>query len=354
MHANGSRWPRIRSGRLLASTLLFLTVVSPSRLALARDDTISDYRRTPPVRYPGGVESFRDVTYAEISGFRPLTLDLYVPPRGSVPKPLIVFVHGGAWLHLTARDGGSFHDFPAVLALLAGRGYVVASVNYRNSGEAAFPGAVQDVERSILWLRSRAGTYGLDPSRVVLWGSSAGGQIATLIGTGCDAPNIALSATPASRSDKSACVQGVIDWYGLVDLASNPTDLGSPVNPKAVAYVNAYLGCALERCPVGWVRSTNPIAYIDPGDPPFLIEHGTADTTVSPKQSQRLYDALRAAGVPAELVLLPGVAHGFAKPSGGTNDAVNRTALAKVIAYLDRYFPALGHPSGQRSGGRRR
>jgi acetyl esterase/lipase len=336
-----SLWQRRGTSRTVKVALLLSALCLPVAVA-GKDDQPSRYLPTPPVAYPQGVKSFRDVTYAELSGFRPLTLDLYVPPRGAVPKPLIVFVHGGAWLHLTSRDGGGFHDFPATLAALAARGYVIASVNYRNSGEAPFPGAVQDVERAIHWLRGHAARYGLDPARVVLWGSSAGGQIATVIGTGCDAPAIALPASDPANAGTSSCVQGVIDWYGLIDLAANQADLGPPVNAKAVAYMNAYLGCDMARCPAGWVRSTNPISYIDPSDPPFLIAHGTADTTVSPKQSQRLYDALRASGVPAELVLVPGVAHGFAKPGGGSDEAANRAALAKVLAYLGRYFPS--HP----------
>jgi acetyl esterase/lipase len=309
--------------------------------AADHDDATSHYLPTPPVLYPQGVTSRRDVTYAELSGFRPLTLDLYLPKPGGAPKPLVVFVHGGAWLHLTARDGGTFRDFPAILASLAARGYVVASVNYRNSGEAPFPGAVQDVGMAIQWLRRHSGDYGIDPARVVAWGSSAGGNIATLIGTGCAAPNLAPPPGAAKEgAPPSTCVQGVIDWYGLIDLARNPDDLGPPVNPKATRYVNAYLGCEMAKCPAGWVRSTNPISYIDAKDPPFLIQHGTADTTVSIKQAERLHAALRAAGVPAELVTYPGVAHGFAAPGGGADDAVNEQALAKVVEFLGRLFPS--------------
>ena len=326
---------------LLTLIVAILASASCPSLAADHDDATSKYLPTPPVLYPAGVTSDRDVTYAELSGFRPLTLDLYLPKPGGPPKPLLVFIHGGAWLHLTARDGGTFRDFPAVLASVAARGYVVASVNYRNSGEAHFPGAVQDVAMAIQWLRGHAAQYGIDPARVVAWGSSAGGNIATLIGTGCDAPNLAPPAASGSHGPQpSACVQGVIDWYGLIDLQRNPDDLGPPVNPKATRYVNAYLGCEMAKCPDGWVRSTDPITYIDPKDPPFLIQHGTADKTVSPKQAQRLYDALRAAGVKAELVTYPGVSHGFAAPAGGPDDAVNAQALAKVFEFLGSLFPA--------------
>jgi acetyl esterase/lipase len=129
----------------------------------------------------------------------------------------------------------------------------------------------------------------------------------------------------------------VIDWYGLIDLESDGTDLGKSDVPD---YVKTYLGCELTQCPVGWARSASPFPYIDAKDPPFLIQHGAADVTVSPTQSKRFYTALRAAGVPAELVIYPGVAHGFAKvPGGGPDDAVNKQALEKVFEYLGRYFP---------------
>jgi acetyl esterase/lipase len=307
----------------------------------ARDDEESQYAPTPPVLYPGGVKSLRDVTYAEISGFRPLTLDLYLPPQGGVPKPTVVFVHGGAWRHRTARDGGTFRDFPAVLAAVAARGYVVASVNYRLLGEASFPAAVQDVAMSIRWLRANAGKYGIDPARFVAWGSSAGGQIAALIGTACDAPLLEPArsddAPAAPNQPGSACVQGVIDWYGLIDLASNGADLGQG-GPAGRKRESAYLGCEIAKCPAGLVRSATALSYIDARDPPFLIQHGTADTSVSPKQSQRLHEALRAAGVDSQLILYPGVDHGFAKPEGRPDDAVNRQALEHVYSFLSRHF----------------
>ena len=315
----------------------------------ANDDAASRYAPTPPVLYPGGVKSFRDVTYAELSGFRPLTLDLYLPPEDGKAKPAVVFVHGGAWRHRTARDGGTFRDFPAVLASVAARGYVVASVNYRLIGEARFPAAVQDVAMSIRWLRAHADKYHIDTKRFVLWGSSAGGQIATLIGTACDAPILEPAAASGDKpvvaaKPGSACVQGVIDWYGIVDLASSAADFGKS-GPEAQRRESAYLGCEATQCPSDLVRSSSALSYIDARDPPFLIQHGTADTSVSPKQAQKLHDALRAAGVDSKLVLYPGVEHGFAKvPDGGPDDAVNRRALQDVFDFLTRHFDP-GTPS---------
>jgi acetyl esterase/lipase len=333
---------------LLATSILAALTLSLASQAQDKDDVGSRYTPTPAVLYPGGVQSLRDITFAELPGFRPLTLDLYLPPGGSAPsaskslRPAVVFIHGGAFRHRSARDGGTFRDFPAVLAAVAARGYVVASVNYRLVGEARFPGPIQDVEMAIRWLRMHATDYGVDTTRFVAWGSSAGGEIATVIGTGCGVK--ALEPPVPSKTNgplPSICVQGVIDWYGLIDLESNPADLGKTDVPGIHALEDAYLGCKVPKCPPGLARSASPLAYIDSNDPPFLIQHGGADVTVSPKQSQRLYAALHAAGVPAELVMYPNVAHGFAKvPEGGPDDTVNSQALDKVFEFLRHYFPA--------------
>jgi len=348
---------RLRVAFWAAITFLAVPLLPALSAAQDKDDVGSHYAPTPAVLYPGGVQSLRDVTFAELSGFRPLTLDLYLPPGGNGPpgpgpkalKPAVIFIHGGAFRHRTARDGGTFRDFPAVLAAVAARGYVVASVNYRFVGEARFPGPVQDVEMAIRWLRIHATDYGVDPARFVAWGSSAGGQIATLIGTGCGIK--ALEPPVPSKTNgplPSVCVQGVIDWYGLIDLESNPAELGKAGLPGIHAAEDAYLGCEAARCPPGLARSASPLAYIASSDPPFLIQHGAADVTVSPKQSQRLYAALHAAGVPAELVVYPNVAHGFAKaPEGGPDDAINQQALDKVFEFLGHYFPAAPREGSQ-------
>src|SRR4051812_38198873 len=94
--------------------LLLLLLLLPT--AEAQHD---DYAPTPPVSYPGGVQSARDVVFAQPLGFRPLTLDLYLPPGGPAKRPVVVFVHGGAWRSKTSRDGGAFPDFPSVLASVA-------------------------------------------------------------------------------------------------------------------------------------------------------------------------------------------------------------------------------------------
>src|SRR2546421_1648971 len=196
------------------------------------------------VAFPAGVVGLPDLVYSTIAGFRPLRLDLYLPPAGrsAAPRPFVVYVHGGGWLNGHTRQSGAFQNWPNVLASLAARGYVVASVEYRLSGEARFPAAVQDLRAAIRWLRSQASTYGIDRNRGLLWGASAGGQLAALAATSCGVaalePPVAAppTAEPGGATGSRAaatplpggadCVQRAVTRYGIFDFEPRPPQPG--------------------------------------------------------------------------------------------------------------------------------
>jgi len=280
--------------------------------------------------FPDGVAAQFDVTYQTLQGFRPLTLDLYQPrPRG-YPLPLLVFVHGGT----DTRHAAAIEDFPSALADLAAQGYVIASVNYRLSGEARFPAALQDVKSAIRWLRARSNEYNIDTTRVAVWGVSGGAHLAALAGVACGVPLFA----PAGEASNTPpdCVQAVISWSGAMDL-------------KTLADVEL-LGCPPASCPPGLARIASPLSYISVTSPPFLIVHGGADARIPPDQAQKFHDALRAKNVPAELVIIPGVGHALDR-NGAADAEVDRQALEKVAAFLSRTFPP--GPIGQKVAGPR-
>ena len=217
--------------------------------------------------YPDGVQARGDATYAVLPGYRPLTLDLYMPsattraPAGGFP--LIVFVHGGAWMGGHARHAGAIDGFPRYLAGLAARGHVVASVNYRLSGEARFPAALLDLKLAVRWLRGRSEELRIDEDNVVLWGTSAGGQLAGLAGLACDAPGFDLSATMAQAraealADETDCVQGVAVWYAPSDfMISRNSATGASLNsPDA-----RYLGCAPATCDIESLEAASSGAF---------------------------------------------------------------------------------------------
>lgn len=238
---------------------------------------------------------------------RPLRLDLYTP-AGTPPFPTIVWVHGGGW------QSGDKSLAPGHAARRQReRGYAVASIEYRLSGEAVFPAQIHDCKAAVRWLRANAGSYGLDTGRFAAWGSSAGGHLVALLGTSA---GVASLEDPAQgHASESSVVQAVVDWYGPTQFLLQPAGHHAADSPES-----RLLGCDIDTCPerVEWA---SPLTYVDPGDPPFLIQHGTRDGTVDPGQSALLEAALRAAGVPVRLVWLEAAGHGgpeFSTPANLT------------------------------------
>ena len=150
------------SNGLARYSILFAS--APMFAQVAVSDRVVNADRYPEARvnFPGGVVGLPKLTFYSPAG-RAVWLDLYLPPRGTnAASPFIVYMHGGGWSGGTARTTGTFEDWPSVLASLAAKGYVVASVDYRLSGEAKFPAAVQDIKAAIRWLRTNAATYRVD------------------------------------------------------------------------------------------------------------------------------------------------------------------------------------------------
>lgn len=284
------------------------------------------------VVFPGGVTGLPDLTYSTVSGFRPLTLDLYLrASRVSGAAPVIIYVHGGGWTSGHTRHSGAFENWPGVLASLAGKGYVVASLNYRLSSEAPSPAAEQDVKSAVRWLRGNAGRFGIDKRRIGIWGGSAGGQLAALAGTTC---GVSALEPPAAADPKapveSDCVQAVVTWYGVFDF----TPLTKNVAPPPP--VARYLGCDAGACADDKVALASAIRYIDRNDPPFLLIHGALDKTVAVSQSEKFHAALQAHGVKSQLIVLPDVDHSFV---GSTPQLTREASLRALRATVD-FFDA--------------
>ena len=235
----------------------------------------------------------RDLVFAERRGFRPLTLDLHLP--AALPAPVVVFVHGGGWRLGSRRAFTPGLTDAQSFGLITAAGFAVAAIDYRLSGEALFPAPVDDVVAALAWVRESGAAHGLDPSRVVLWGESAGAHLASL----------------AAFADPDG-VRGVIDWYGPADL----TTLGRQLDPehpdaqdddpesREAGLIGGAVSARLEQA-----RAASPALQVPAGAPPFLVAHGTADTAVPFAQSEAFAAALRAAGGQVELVPVPGADH---------------------------------------------
>jgi acetyl esterase/lipase len=242
----------------------------------------------------------RDLVYTSLPE-RKLALDLYLPAvQAGRPFPLVVWIHGGAWL---------MGDKAWCMAVpLTQQGFAVASLDYRLSQEAIFPAQLEDCKAAIRWLRAHASEYHLDPGRFGVWGDSAGGHLAALVGVTGGRPD--LEGNVGGYWDQSSGVQAVCDWYGPSDFLHMHDDPGRSNHDAHDSPESLLIGGPIQEHP-DWVARANPITYITPDAPPFLIMHGDQDDTVPLNQSILLAEALRQAGVPVTFEIVKGAGHGF-------------------------------------------
>ncbi|AOS82712.1 hypothetical protein BIU88_00170 [Chlorobaculum limnaeum] len=322
--------------------LAFMLGIPTMRSALARSseplievsesDVITDQLPPAIIKYDK-VTITLDIAYSTLPGYRPLLLDLYRPDNGE-KCPLVIYIHGGSWTTGTKRTSGHFTDFPAVLASLARRGFVVASVDYRLSGEAPFPAALQDVKAAIRYLRANAALYDIDPDRVAVWGASAGAHLAAMTAfTGEDMDFDPPGMQNAAESDR---VQAFVGWYGPYELSSmfeHATAPGSAIDPSGPL---RFFGCTREGCPPGVFAKASPIGYVGVGNPPTLLIHGADDTTVPASQSSELDKRLKAAGISSKLVLVDGVSHDWQGNNQQATANASRRAITTTFGWLEK------------------
>lgn len=268
----------------------------------------------PPV--PAGIKAHRDLAYVTHAHARQ-KLDLYVPENVTAPLPLIVWIHGGGWA------SGSKNGCPPLRGGFAARGYAVASLDYRLSGDAIFPAAVEDCKAALRWLRAHAKDYNLDPNRIGVWGSSAGGHLVAFLGTSGDTRNFDVG----ENLDQSSAVQAAVDYYGPTDFiqmdahALPGTRLihDSPTSPES-RFIGGPIQDPANRA---LVQRANPIIYATPNDPPTLIVHGDQDPAVPHHQSELLHATLVQAGVPVRFITIKGGGHGQGFPGAELDPLVS-------------------------------
>lgn len=337
------RFNSLARGLLTYILPLVLAVFAPSPIAaqtspveVARKTMREDVFPIRPTPFPPGIVAMPGIEFANLVGFRPMRLDLYAHADRQRARPAIVWIHGGGWNRGDARTSASYANWPAVLASLAARGYVVASVDYRLTGEARFPAQVQDVKAAVRFLRANAARFGIDSEQIILWGGSAGGHLASLAATSCG--DAAFEPEPSTgRLDRAAmsavqqkpgkqvsdCVSGLALWYGVFDLRG-----------LTGSNVDQLLGCASPTC-AKKAFAASPITHAGPGDPPTLIIHGLADKTASPDAAKAFAAALRDARVPVEELYLPGIEHGWEATAYRDQVAAHRTALERTFHFFD-------------------
>ncbi len=259
-------------------------------------------RRMPdrPQGIPANVTATRGIVYVE-GGGASQSLDIFVPKDTKNP-PLIVFVHGGGW------SAGSKEQNPAMQFTRSG--FAVASINYRLTREAIFPAQIADCRAAIRYLRSHAKEYGYDGDRIGVWGTSAGGHLVALLGTGADVKELDGDNKVAPTS---CAVQAVADFFGPTDLLAISNHPSTIKHHDASSPESRLLGGPPpEKRELAALA--NPITHIGKNVPPFLIMHGDKDPLVPLNQSELLNNALKKANADVEFQVVEGAGHGFAGP----------------------------------------
>jgi acetyl esterase/lipase len=250
---------------------------------------------------PEGTSVARGLEYVK-GGHERQRLDLYLPAKTDAPVPVIVWIHGGAW------SGGS-KDYPGDAVSFVGKGYAVASIGYRLSQHAIFPAQIEDCKAAVRWLRANAKTNNLDPDHIAVWGASAGGHLAALVGvTG----NVKDFDGKDSNADQSSRVQAVVDFFGPTDFLQMDAHAlkgaflkHDPANSPESRLIGGAIQQNVEK-----VTRANPIHYVSKDAPPFLIAHGEQDPLVPCHQSELLFNALKKAGIEVTLQKIPAAGHG--------------------------------------------
>ncbi|ROV88899.1 hypothetical protein VSDG_08907 [Cytospora chrysosperma] len=286
-------------------------------------DTESEFLKQfkpPPFTPPKDAEIFKDIQYSTLGHIRQ-RLDLYLPlPRPQGSMPLLVYIHGGAFMF------GS-KESPLMPARLLPKGYALASLDYRLSGDAPFPASLEDCKSAVRWLRAHAAEYGLDADRFVAIGESAGGHQASMLGV----TSFSDGFDVGDHLGVSSAVQGVVPYYGPSDFlqmdANAPQDGKSMKHDPPGSPESLYIGApdGIQSVPEK-VALANPITYISAGKklPPFFIAHGVDDHIVPYHQSILLDEALKKAGFSVTLHPVEGTDHVFLGSTKEQSDELDR------------------------------
>ncbi|MEC5126530.1 alpha/beta hydrolase [Verrucomicrobiales bacterium BCK34] len=269
-------------------------VIGLTLLTLALNPVAFGQNKKKSPQIPAGVKVEKDLLYATHDTVD-LKLDLYLPEAESTgPLPAVIWIHGGGWLK------GSKDKCPA--AFLAQHGFAVASISYRLADTTQWPGQIDDCYAAVRWLRSNGEKYGIDGDNIGVWGSSAGGHLAALLGTRDADENTGVNAK----------VQAVCDWFGPTNLLTMPpNNVSETRTAEQVANSNGakLLGATVREVP-DLAKDASALFHITKEDPPFLIMHGSEDPGVPLSQSITFHDALEKAGIKSRFVIVKGAKHG--------------------------------------------
>ncbi len=248
-----------------------------------------------------------DIPYADTGNPRQ-RLDLYLPNNPKSGKlPVIVFFHGGGWAGGEKSSGAG-----SILPFVRTGQYAGVSAGYRLSGEAKWPAQIHDCKAVIRWVRSNAAKYGLDADRIGVWGMSAGGHLALMLGVTGDVPDLEGGVGP--YKGVSSRVAAVVNFFGISEFLPI---IGQPGDTDRIgldAMEAQLIGGSLTENKEK-AKAASPITYVTANNPPALTVHGDKDHMVPYDQAVRLDAVLRKVGVPSYFVTVKGGGHGDFGPA---------------------------------------
>jgi acetyl esterase/lipase len=253
-----------------------------------------------------------DVTYGQTYAERdsgPLLADIYVP-RGEGPFPGVLVVHGGAWRL------GSRAQLAGIAQVLAQHGLTAVAINYRLAPAHKFPAQIEDCRDAVRWMRAEAAKWKIDPEHIGGFGYSAGAQLVSLLGTHPEGESDDDTALPSSR------LQAVAAGGTPCDFRPIPADI------DGLAF---WLGGTPGELPEQY-RLASPAAFITADDPPFFFFHGENDQIVPVVSPTQMHAALIAAGVSADLYVVPKLGH--------IACCMNQAAIEKAVGFLETHLKA--------------
>lgn len=244
------------------------------------------------------VTSIKDLTYATVAN-QELKLDLLIPQTTTPPK-LVVWIHGGGW-----RKGS--RQNPRI-KWVTDHGFALASLSYRFTPEHTFPAQIHDCKAAIRWLKNHADEYGYNADKIAVAGSSAGGQLALLLGTSGDVKE--LEGDLGDHVGTSSRVDAVIDYFGPSDFPLRQT-----TNPERALTTKSGSFALLDGVKDGKVnpqkeKDASPVTWVSSDDPALLIIHGKADDVVLVVQAERMAEVYKQANLDVTSMLHPTAKHG--------------------------------------------